>query len=559
MSWIALVGPELEENLGLRSLASSLERAGFRAEIQPLNNPGLLVPVRDHILAADEPPLMVALSLAFQWRAMDFLALALALRQGGYAGHVTAGGHFGTFAARELLRDYPELDSICRHEAEEIVVDLARALADGRPWDRIPGLALRDEAGEVALTPARVPPDLEALPWPDRRGVPMSCLGHGIAPMAGSRGCYARCSFCCIAAWHRQSASRRPFRLRSVEDVANEMAWLHHDKQIDIFIFHDDNFFVPSRRANLRRIHGLADALEDRGVGRISTVVKARPTDADREVFTAVRDRLGCTRIFLGIETDADQGLATLGRDATRRDNHAAMDLLEELGIYACFNMLVFDPDTTLESLEINLEFMDAYSDSPFNFARVELYAGTPLLARLQGEGRCRGDYMGWDYDMASRDVQRVFELSMECFFERNFGPGAVTNRLMGTRCDVEICRYFHPDVYQPAWRDEARQLNRQLTRGGVDGLRRIIRFVRKRGPDADARGLVGELTAALRAEETAVARRAATLEEKVQRTVGARCRHARPAELPAPRSAPDLPPSTPRTPFTPGRGVHPS
>ena len=66
------------------------------------------------IARAPEPPLLVGLSLAFQWRAPDFLALAMALREEGYRGHITAGGHFATFAAGELLRDFAALDSVCR-------------------------------------------------------------------------------------------------------------------------------------------------------------------------------------------------------------------------------------------------------------------------------------------------------------------------------------------------------------------------------------------------------------------------------------------------------------
>jgi hypothetical protein len=46
----------------------------------------------------ERPPLLVGLSLAFPWRAPDFLALALALRERGFRGHITAGGHFGGLA-----------------------------------------------------------------------------------------------------------------------------------------------------------------------------------------------------------------------------------------------------------------------------------------------------------------------------------------------------------------------------------------------------------------------------------------------------------------------------
>ena len=90
MPWLALVGPEIEENLSLRYLASSLERAGFGSEIIGFNREEDLPAALDAILVPAGQPLAVALSLAFQWRALDFLALALALRERGYSGHVTA-------------------------------------------------------------------------------------------------------------------------------------------------------------------------------------------------------------------------------------------------------------------------------------------------------------------------------------------------------------------------------------------------------------------------------------------------------------------------------------
>ena len=48
--------------------------------------------------------ILVGISLAFQWRARDFLALGVALKEAGYDGHVTFGGHFATFASLEILR-----------------------------------------------------------------------------------------------------------------------------------------------------------------------------------------------------------------------------------------------------------------------------------------------------------------------------------------------------------------------------------------------------------------------------------------------------------------------
>ena len=75
MNWIALVGPELEENLSLRYLASSLTAAGFRSELVVFNGDADFARIIEAVVRAPEPPLCVGISLAFQWRARDFLAL----------------------------------------------------------------------------------------------------------------------------------------------------------------------------------------------------------------------------------------------------------------------------------------------------------------------------------------------------------------------------------------------------------------------------------------------------------------------------------------------------
>jgi radical SAM superfamily enzyme YgiQ (UPF0313 family) len=50
-------------------------------------------------------------------------------------------------------------------------------------------------------------------------------------------------------------------------------------------------------------------------------------------VFRTARERLGCIRVFLGIETDSARGLRTLRRCVQRDQNHEAMRILADLGI----------------------------------------------------------------------------------------------------------------------------------------------------------------------------------------------------------------------------------
>jgi hypothetical protein len=309
--------------------------------------------------------------------------------------------------------------------------------------------------------------------------------------------------------------------------VADEMAHLHHERGVDIFIFHDDNFFLPRHDESLARVTALGDALHSRGVRRFATVVKARPNDVTEDVFTAMRDRIGLLRLFLGVESSTTQGCATLNRGVAASQAVRALRMIEGLGLYVCFNMLVFDPDATTDALLENMAFIENNGEHPSNFGRVELYAGTPLLARLQAENRASGDYLGWSYDQGTPEMQRVFELTMEAFHERNFSGRALANRLQSTRFDAEVARKFHPELYQAKWIDTAKGLSRRLASDSARGVRRIVQYVRSGASGAPDDAFVEELSAELRACEQQIETDALQMEQEVVRTVGASCDHA--------------------------------
>jgi hypothetical protein len=256
--------------------------------------------------------------------------------------------------------------------------------------------------------------------------------------------------------------------------------------------------------------------------------MKARPNDVNEEIASLMKERLGLVRLFIGIETDTEQGLRTLRRGITRHQIREALRTLDDLGLHVCFNLLIFDPDTDIESLESNLEFIDRNAEIPMNFGRVELYAGTPLLARMQKEGRCTGDYLAWDYSLANSTIQRIFQLTMRCFYSRYFYQKALAHRLVGTRFDVEICRLFHPEHYCSSFEIEAKKLCRALTRDSVSGLREVITYVRSERSDAREKDFIESLTGRLRTVDEELHAAAIALEKRIQLAVSARCQHVR-------------------------------
>ena len=319
----ALIGSEYEENLALRYLAAAIEEIGGSAEIIRHNEAGDADEVAEKVVAL--APLTVGISVPFQHRAPELLRLASDLRERGYLGHICVGGHFATFEYESILRDVPAIDSVVRHEGEQTFAELCARLRGGAPLEGVPGLVQRAERGVRVGTPRPLPP-LDTLPFPDRRGEPHDILGVHAAPIIGSRGCYADCSFCCIYAYAENADGAR-YRRRSPENVAAEMRREYEERGVRLFIFHDDNFFVPSAQKNVERYARLKELLDAAGMTGIGLVIKCRPNDVDAELFALLRS-MGLIRAYVGIETNSDEGIVSLNRRITSADNRRAVECL---------------------------------------------------------------------------------------------------------------------------------------------------------------------------------------------------------------------------------------
>lgn len=434
---IAVVGAELEENLAVRYIRAALAAEGHEV-FQVSFSAAADVEPAAQALAAGAPDI-VAMSLVFTARAREFLALAAWARMLGYAGHIVVGGHFAALNAADLLRDAPAIDSVGLGEGEAIVCDLARNLGDRA---RVPGLVWRGTDGSIVRNLAKAEPaDLARLPWPVRRCPPDAYLGLPIVNMLSSRGCSHACAFCSIVAWHRFCGGPR-HRTREVDDVADEMAALYTDG-VRIFNFHDDNFLLRDRGAALARVLALREALAARNLGRIAFAIKARPDEVNAKLFGLLQS-MGLFRVFLGVEAGTVASLRALGRGQTLDANERAIDVVNRLGLHACFNLLLCNPDSTLEDMAANVAFLRRRPDNPMNFCRTEIYAGTPLEQKLRREGRLLGDYFGYDYHIADPRADLACNLMYDVFRSRNYGD-CLHHKVMSVDYESTLLNHFYP------------------------------------------------------------------------------------------------------------------
>ena len=437
---VLLAGPDFEENLSIRYLASSLNAAGHEPLLAVFNSANDVEDVADQAGVAD----VVGLSICFQSRAQEFLALARRIRELYPGKLIVAGGHYASCAAQDLLEHHPELDVLAIHESEHTLVEIVRAaetnLKEGLP--AIQGIAYREDDQVRFTEKRRTMDDLDTLPFPVRHGRIHTIAGVPTSFLMGSRGCYENCAYCCITTLHNLAPGKK-FRQRSVELIADEMAELYRERGTRQFVFHDDNFLVPSVAHNQARIEGFDRAFKSRGMDDIALLIKCRPADANLEVLRRLK-QMGLTRIFMGIESATEMGLATLDRHQTVGQSTRALDICAELDVSAQFTIMTFNPDANLNTLRADLAFMRKFAGNPLNFCRAEIYAGTPLEKRMIALGRARGDYRAREYSMYDAVADLACTISLDLFYERNWGDGSLMQKTIGLDHMIAVRKRFN-------------------------------------------------------------------------------------------------------------------
>jgi len=433
---IALVGAECEENLALRYIWGALAAAGHGVQLIPFNAAAETDSVAAELAASGAD--VAGFSMVFTYRATEFAALANRARALGFRGGLVAGGHFAAFNAEALLRDVPAIDAVAIGEGEQLMTTLAANWPD---LDSVPGLVWRDAAGKMVRNqPAAKPSCLDDLALPVRLDPADEFLGLPIANVLSSRGCSHGCHFCSISAWHRLCGGPR-VRWRETAAVADELAALHRGGY-RLFNFHDDNFLSRGAHQNRARVAALGDGLRCRGVTGIGVAIKSRPDSVEPELFAQLKE-LGLFRVFLGIEAGTEPALRQLGRTQSLAENERALATLNGLDLHVCYNLLLFNPDSTLPDVRANIAFLQRHAGNPLNFCRTEVYAGTPLADRLRRDGRLLGDYWGYGYRIADPAAQRAFELMHALLFDRHHAADNLHHLAMRVDYERQLLAQF--------------------------------------------------------------------------------------------------------------------
>ena len=257
------------------------------------------------------------------------------------------GGPHPTFFP-EIL-DAPEVDIICRGEGDDAIVDLLDRLQKGEDYSTIPNLWMKKD-GQVVKNPMRpLVHDLDRLPYPDRSSfLKYYAYAHSsVKHFLASRGCPYDCTYCFnhkLKKTYREEAHETQYcRLRSVENVVDEIEDVRKHYPLKIVYFHDDLFIM--NRVWLKKF---ADVYAERcGIPMICYV---RANLVNEEVVQALK-KANCITIAMGIESgNEDLRQRVLKRDMTNEQIAKAADLFHKYGISIMTQNMVGLPDETIEN-----------------------------------------------------------------------------------------------------------------------------------------------------------------------------------------------------------------
>ncbi len=301
-------------------------------------------------------------------------------------------GGQGASAIPEYILQTTRADVVAIGDAELAVADLLREKTAGtQNLGGIRGIAWR-RGEEVNVNPRQAPVrNLDEIPFPAWDLFPMEDYSRSVKfagqpedvekslAVISSRGCINSCNFC-----YRLESG---IRVRSVDNVIEELEILVHTYGIRYFIFLDEMFIL-----NKKRLLEFEDKLQRNGL-EIGFSCAARVDIIDHELVEILK-RCGCLFVTFGIESTNDRVLQLMNKNTTVEKNIRAVEAVNAVGgIGVSLNLLWGNLGDTEETLRSNVDFIKRYN----NYQQVRTirpptpYPGSGLYYEAIKRGLLRG------------------------------------------------------------------------------------------------------------------------------------------------------------------------
>jgi len=256
-------------------------------------------------------------------------------------------------------------------EGEEALLELLDTLESRRDPSRVANLIYRHRDGIRINGTRPFVRNLDELPFPawdlmnlDDYVDPAYFKGRHLAIFSG-RGCPYDCSFCASrVTW------KRKLRLRSAENVMQEIRHIVNVLDVRNLMFWDDTFAADKRRA-LR----ICNSIIEEGLD-INYTVQIRADAFSDELIEALRDS-GCAFAAIGVESGNEQMLERIGKRETKDQFRNVVASMKQADLPVIASYIIGLPGDTHETIRETLEFALELDADQSKFMILAPYPGT--------------------------------------------------------------------------------------------------------------------------------------------------------------------------------------
>jgi len=291
---------------------------------------------------------------------------------------VAVGTHVSALP-EEVLNEYPFLDAVARREYEYTIRDLARKFhKEGLNTDLngVEGISFRQN-GTIKHNPDRVYiENLDELPFVSRvyrdhlRGQINSYFYganlHPVVSILSGRGCIHKCAYCV----YPQAMTGRRYRLRSINNLVDELEFISNELPEAREIFIEDDTFTVNRK----RAQGISAEILNRNL-KITWSTNSR-ADVDFETMK-IMHKAGCRLLCVGFESSSQEILDKLGKHINHkvfmkfRKDASRAGLL----IHGCF--MYGNDGETRKTMDETLKLAKQLNCDTAQFYPIMVYPGT--------------------------------------------------------------------------------------------------------------------------------------------------------------------------------------
>lgn len=300
--------------------------------------------------------------------------------------HICLVGTHPSVLTDEVLSMSESIDSIARHEYDETLVHLAKALEQNSDLASVDGISYKKGHEHVHNKDREYIQDLDEIPfaskvYKEHLDIKKYFFSAGQFPMVmimTGRGCPSRCFFCV----YPQTFHGHSYRLRSAQNVVAEFEYIVKElPEVKSIGIEDDTF-----TANPERAKEICRLLIEKGINKKVTWWANTRVHTDLALMKLMK-KAGCRLIIPGFESGSQEILNNIhkGTKTEQAEEYMKNAKKAKLLVHGCF--MVGNKGETKATMQETLDFAIKLNPDTAQFFPLIPYPGTEAFAWAKENG----------------------------------------------------------------------------------------------------------------------------------------------------------------------------